>query len=289
MRHGCLGCLRRLGCLGLGCRRFSCRSMRARGGRSCCLRCRCGIELRLVLSARAGAGGEAAGCRCCAGGKICGKALRAGGGGLRLFSRGGLGTQRRGGRRRRSRGRGGRSERGGRRSRHDRYGSRSRGRDGAVAGVIVRRTIACQLALVICGDRSAANDRLFNHHIGRSADENEMLHIVAAHQQQAAAGINVHGIHDRDARLAVAACVDAVAGELPQKIDHQADQCEDDGQRNDERHRPCDAVSDAESIRDPLVHTNLITLRRTGGRLLAGSGARSPLHSAAEQTSAPPA
>jgi hypothetical protein len=110
-----------------------------------------------------------------------------------------------------------------------------------------------------------------------------MLHIVAADKQKAAPRVDVHCIHDRNARLAVTARVDAVACELPQEMDHQADQGEDNGQRNDERHRPRDAVSDAESIRDPLVHNNLITLRRTGCRFLAGSGAGSPLHSAARQ------
>jgi hypothetical protein len=89
---------------------------------------------------------------------------------------------------------------------------------------------------------SRAHDVAFDEDVVGSADHDEMLDMIPAHQHQLALPVEIEGVHDSEARLARpvrAARTQPASGDLPQHEGEQAEQREDDdeGERPDHRLR----------------------------------------------------
>jgi hypothetical protein len=86
--------------------------------------------------------------------------------------------------------------------------------------------------------RARAHDVGLHHHVGRPADHQEMLDVVAADDDELPAAVDVGGIDHRKARLAAAGGgVDAGRAEAPHQPGGGADQHQHDHECNDEIHR----------------------------------------------------
>jgi hypothetical protein len=64
-----------------------------------------------------------------------------------------------------------------------------------------------------------ANDVFFDHEIGRAADQDKMLDIVAANEHEATAGIDDGGIEYRETRLTVAGAAGVGSTSAPKLTD----------------------------------------------------------------------
>jgi hypothetical protein len=81
-----------------------------------------------------------------------------------------------------------------------------------------------------------AHDVLLDHDVGRAADDEEMLHVVAADQHEAPAPIDRRGIDDREPRLATAGrgIAEPLAAEPAHEPGDHPDQDEHHDEGNDE-------------------------------------------------------
>ena len=101
--------------------------------------------------------------------------------------------------------------------------------------------------------RLAVADLALDHDVGRSADEDQMLDIVAAYQHEAAMAVDGGGVHDRQPRLAVAPARHKRAER------HAADQLDDD-ENDDEQDKGSECPKDCagkcwtRQTFDPLKH-----------------------------------
>ncbi|WP_248304482.1 hypothetical protein [Breoghania sp. L-A4] len=104
----------------------------------------------------------------------------------------------------------------------------------------------------------APNDVLLDDDVRRTADQQQVLDVVAAHQNQPAARVQGGRIHHRDARLAVArAAADAHARKPAQDPYKDSDQSKDDQQCDDELEAPGKAGINIERLLQPTVHSIL--------------------------------
>ena len=84
-------------------------------------------------------------------------------------------------------------------------------------------------------DGARAHDPVLHHDIGGAADQDQVLDIVAADEDQLAAGVNRQRIHHREAGQAAAnGGAESAGGVSANQPDHDADQRQNDDQRDDE-------------------------------------------------------
>ena len=111
--------------------------------------------------------------------------------------------------------------------------------------------------------RLAEPDFALDHDVGRTADQKQMLDIVAPHQHQTAMAVDGGRVHDRQPRLAVAAAGDegAESQAADQPDDHQDDDEHDEGSERPKhcrgKFRTCQAFEPfgIEPPRFPAAHT----------------------------------
>jgi hypothetical protein len=82
-------------------------------------------------------------------------------------------------------------------------------------------------------------DRRLDDEVGGAADQDEVLGVVAAHEDETAAAVDRHGVDDGEARHATAPdAAEATGGVSPhQPVDHR-DQGQNDHDRDGELHDP---------------------------------------------------
>lgn len=107
-------------------------------------------------------------------------------------------------------------------------------------------------------ERRVADDVLLNHDICRTADKDQMLDIVPAHQQKPAAIVDRGTVHKSDARLAPARLCDPAAHQPFDDEYEQSKQGQNNRQRNDQRQSLRHAFSDLKCVLNPVVHLYLV-------------------------------
>lgn len=109
----------------------------------------------------------------------------------------------------------------------------------------------------VSGQRRAARrgqpDVAFDNDIGRAANQQQVLDIVAAHQNQPAMAVDCGGIHDGQPRLAVPAAGDkSPESQVADELDDQ----ENDDQQDKRGKRPqeCRGIAGTRHAIEPLQH-----------------------------------
>jgi hypothetical protein len=120
------------------------------------------------------------------------------------------------------------------------------------------------LAAIACQRRAAWRrqpDVALDHDIGWSADQDQMLDVVATHQDKPAVAVDGGGVHDGEPRFAVPAAGNEGS---ERQVAHKLDDNENDDQQDKRCKRPqqCCGITGARHAIQPLHWFSLIALRR---------------------------
>ncbi len=113
----------------------------------------------------------------------------------------------------------------------------------------------------------AADNPLFHDHVARSADQDQMLDVIASDQDETAPGVDTGAVHDGQPGLPASNRRIACSGQPLDDEDKQGKQGQDDRECHCEDQTTRQPVAEAKGIFNPSIHTSL-ELRLASGPLL---------------------